>query len=58
MRGKKVIEASNYIDIFRAVSEARDGRDFFIVARTDALAVGGMDNAIARVEAAREAGAD
>jgi len=58
MRGKKVIDASNYIDKIRAADAARDGRDFFIVARTDALAVGGMDDAIARVQAARQAGAD
>jgi 2-methylisocitrate lyase-like PEP mutase family enzyme len=38
--------------------EAKAGRDFFIVARTDALAAVSLDEAIARVEAAREAGAD
>ena len=38
--------------------EARAGRDFFIVARTDALAVVGMDEAVARITAARQAGAD
>ena len=58
MRGKKVIDANAYIDKVRAANAARDGRDFFIVARTDALAVGGMEDAIARVGAAREAGAD
>ena len=58
MRGKKVIDAKSYIDKIRAAGAARDGRDFFIVARTDALAVGGMDDAIARVESARQAGAD
>jgi len=58
MRGKKVIDANSYIDKVRAASAARDGRDFFIVARTDALAVGGMDDAIARIQSAREAGAD
>ncbi|MEE8452360.1 MAG: oxaloacetate decarboxylase [Thermoguttaceae bacterium] len=58
MRGKKVIERDQYVQKIRAAVEARAGRDFFIVARTDALAVDGMDEAIARVEAAREAGAD
>jgi len=58
MRGKKVIEREQYIQKIRAAVEARADRDFFIVARTDALAVHGMDEAIARVEAAREAGAD
>lgn len=58
MRGKKVIEREEYVQKIRAAADARDGRDFFIVARTDALAVHGMDEAVARVTAAREAGAD
>jgi methylisocitrate lyase len=58
MRGKKVIEREEYIDKIRAAVEARAGRDFFIVARTDALAAVSLDEAIARVTAAREAGAD
>jgi 2-methylisocitrate lyase-like PEP mutase family enzyme len=58
MRGKKIIERDDYIHKIRAAVDARDGRDFFIVARTDAEAVAGLDEAIARMEAAREAGAD
>nr|VFJ42746.1 MAG: 2-Methylisocitrate lyase, PEP mutase family [Candidatus Kentron sp. FW] len=58
MRGKKVIDRGEYLHKIRAAAEARDGRDFFIVARTDALVVAGMDEAIARVRGAREAGAD
>nr|VFJ74000.1 MAG: 2-Methylisocitrate lyase, PEP mutase family [Candidatus Kentron sp. FW] len=58
MRGKKVIDRGEYLHKIRAAVEARDGRDFFIVARTDALVVAGMDEAIARVRGAREAGAD
>ncbi len=58
MRGKRVIEREEYIDKIRAAVDARDGRDFFIVARTDAEAAIGLDEAIARVEAAREVGAD
>ena len=38
MRGKKVIEREEYIDKIRAAVEAAAGSDFFIVARTDALA--------------------
>ncbi|HYW80949.1 MAG TPA: isocitrate lyase/PEP mutase family protein, partial [Thermoguttaceae bacterium] len=53
MRGKRVVERDQYVQKIRAAVEARAGRDFFIVARTDALAVVGMDEAIARVEAAR-----
>ena len=58
MRGKKVIERDEYINKIRAAVDARGGRDFFIVARTDALAAVDMDEAVARVVEAREAGAD
>ncbi len=58
MRGKRVVEREEYVQKVRAAVDARADGDFFIVARTDALAVHGMDEAIARVEAAREAGAD
>lgn len=58
MRGKRVIDREEYVQKVRAAVDARAGRDFFIVARTDSLAVHGMDEAIARVTAAREAGAD
>ena len=58
MQGKRVIEHEEYVQKIRAAVEARGDRDFFIVARTDALAVVGMDEAVARILAAREAGAD
>lgn len=58
MRGKKVIERDEYINKIRAAVEVRGDSDFFIVARTDALAAADLDEAVARVEAAREAGAD
>ena len=58
MRGKRIVERQEYVQKIRAAVEARGDRDFFIVARTDALAVQGMDEAVARVVAAREAGAD
>jgi 2-methylisocitrate lyase-like PEP mutase family enzyme len=58
MRGKRVIGRDDYVQKVRAAVAARGERDFFIVARTDALAVAGLDEAIARVEAARAAGAD
>ena len=58
MRGKKVIERDDYVHKIRAAVDARDGRDFFIVARTDSLAAVDMDEAVARVVAARDAGAD
>ena len=58
MRGKRVIERNEYIDKIRAAVETRGDRDFFIVARTDSLAVVSMDEAIVRVTEARAAGAD
>jgi methylisocitrate lyase len=58
MRGKRVIDRAEYLDKIRAAVEARAGRDFFIVARTDALAAASLDEAIARVTGARAAGAD
>src|SRR6185436_908665 len=58
MRGKRVIDRDEYIHKIRAAVEAKAGRDFFIVARTDALAAVGLEEAIDRVTEAREAGAD
>src|SRR3954452_24189228 len=58
MRGKRVIDGEEYVNKIRAAVEARAGRDFFIVARTDALAAVSLDEAIARVTEARAAGAD
>jgi len=58
MRNKHIIPRDDYIQKIRAADDARGGRDFFIVARTDALAVDGIDEAVARVEAARASGAN
>jgi methylisocitrate lyase len=58
MRGKRVVDREEYIDKIRAAVDTRGDDDFFIVARTDSLAVAGLDEAIARVTQARAAGAD
>lgn len=58
MRGKRVIDREEYLDKVRAAVDTRASADFFIVARTDALAAAGLDEAIARVTEARAAGAD
>jgi methylisocitrate lyase len=58
MRGKRVIERGEYLDKIRAAVDTRGDADFFIVARTDALAAVGLDEAIARVTEARALGAD
>ena len=57
MRGKRVIDREEYLDKIRAAVDTRGDADFFIVARTDSLAAVGLDEAIARVTAARAAGA-
>ena len=58
MRGKRIVERDQYVGKIAAAVDARGKRDFFIVARTDALADAGMDEAVRRVSAAREVGAD
>ena len=58
MRGKRVIEREEYLDKVRAAADTRGDGDFFIVARTDALAAVSLDEAIERVTAARDCGAD
>lgn len=58
MYGKQVVPRDEYLERIRAAADTRGDRDFFIVARTDAIAVAGLDEAVARVEAARAAGAD
>ena len=58
MRGKRVIEREEYLNKIRAAVDTRGEADFFIVARTDALAAVSLDEAIERVTAARGAGAD
>lgn len=58
MRGKRVIEREEYLDKIRAAVDTRGDADFFIVARTDSLAVLGLDEAIARVAQARALGAN
>ena len=58
MRGKRVIDCQEYLDKIRAASDTRGDADFFIIARTDALASLGMDEAIARVTESRECGAN
>jgi 2,3-dimethylmalate lyase len=58
MTGKDVISTDNYIPKLKAALEARKNKDFIIVARTDARAPLGLEEAIKRGEAYRKAGAD
>jgi 2-methylisocitrate lyase-like PEP mutase family enzyme len=58
MAGKRVVEADEHAAKLRAASDARGERDLFIVARTDARQPLGLDAAIERCLAYKEAGAD
>lgn len=56
--GKAVIPATEFAEKIRAAAENRSDPDFVIIARTDARAVTGLDDAIERANLYREAGAD
>lgn len=56
--GKQLVSKEEMQQKLRAMLAARSDPDFFIVARTDAIAVTGLDDAIARLEAYAEVGAD
>lgn len=58
MAGKDVIPTEQMVVKLRAAVAARDNPDTFILARTDARAVNGMDDALRRAERYLEAGAD
>ena len=55
---KAIVPAAEMVDRVKAAVDARSDADFVIMARTDALAVEGMDAAIERARACVEAGAD
>jgi len=56
--GKEIVSQQEMVDRIRAAADARTDPDFFLMARTDALAVEGLDRAIERAIACVEAGAD
>ena len=58
MEGKKVIDPLEMAAKIRAAVDARREPDFLIIARTDALAVNGLDDAVERAALYEEAGAD
>jgi len=58
LAGKIVVSAEEFAAKIRAAVEARTDPDFVIIARTDAIAVNGLDDALHRAEAAVKAGAD
>jgi methylisocitrate lyase len=56
--GKEIVSRDEMVDRIKAAVDARTDADFVIMARTDALAVEGLDAAIERARACVEAGAD
>src|ERR1700689_5592747 len=56
--GKEIIAQGEFISKIKAAVAARRDPDFLIIARTDARAVAGFDEAISRANAAMAAGAD
>lgn len=58
MGGKKVIPRKQMVDKLKAACAARSRTEFFIVGRTDAIAVNGLDDALRRGEAYLKAGVD
>ena len=56
--GKAIVPQAEMVDRIKAAVDARTDAQFVIMARTDALAVEGMESAIARAQACVQAGAD
>jgi len=58
MAGKQVITPREMVSKIKAALDARQDPDFIIMARTDAIAVNGIDDAIQRANLYNDAGAD
>ena len=56
--GKRIVTTGEMVDRVKAAVDARSDASFVIMARTDAIAVDGIDAAIERAEACVAAGAD
>jgi len=56
--GKEIVSQGEMVDRIKAAADAKTDPAFFLFARTDAIAVDGVDAAIARAVACVEAGAD
>ena len=56
--GKEIVSQQEMVDRVKAAVDARTDAEFVVMARTDALAVEGLDAAIDRARACVEAGAD
>ena len=58
LQGKRIVTIGEMVDRIKAATDARSDASFVIMARTDAIAVDGIDAAIERAEACVAAGAD
>ncbi len=58
MEGKEVIDTPAMCKKLEAACKARKDKDFLIIARTDAIAVEGIDSAVKRLQEYARAGAD
>ncbi|NLG60418.1 MAG: methylisocitrate lyase, partial [Gammaproteobacteria bacterium] len=56
--GKEIVSQGEMVDRIKAAADAKTDPEFFLIARTDAIAVEGVDAAIERALACVEAGAD
>lgn len=56
--GKEVVPVEEFTSKIRAATDARSDRNLLIMARTDAIACTGLDDALDRANAALDAGAD
>jgi len=56
--GKEIVSKQEMVDRVKAAADAKTDRGFFLIARTDAIAVEGVEAALERAVAYVEAGAD
>jgi methylisocitrate lyase len=56
--GKEIVTKQEMVDRVKAAVDAKTDADFFLIARTDAIQVEGVDAALDRAVACAEAGAD
>jgi methylisocitrate lyase len=56
--GKEIVGQAEMVDRIKAAVDARTDGQFFVIARTDAIAVEGVDRALERAAACVAAGAD
>lgn len=56
--GKEIVSQDEFVDRVKAAVDAKTDSNFFVIARTDAIAVDGLDAALERAVACVEAGAD